>query len=98
MWRWTWPAELQQQVRKIAHEQNATSFMVVQAALTVLLSKLCTSSDVVVGFPAAGRNDPALNDLVGFFVNTLVMRVDLVDDPTVTELWLGCASAPLAAL
>ena len=50
-----WPAELQQQVARVAREHNATSFMVVQAALAVLLSKVCASPDVAVGFPIAGR-------------------------------------------
>ena len=39
-----WPVELQQRVRAVAREHNATSFMVVQAALAVLLSKLSASS------------------------------------------------------
>ncbi|WP_167355059.1 non-ribosomal peptide synthetase [Nocardia africana] len=81
-----WPAELQQHITRTAREHNATSFMIIQAALTVLLSKISANSDVAVGFAVAGRDDPALDELVGFFVNTLVLRVDLADDPTLTDL------------
>ena len=87
-----WPAALQQQVARVAREHNATSFMVLQAALAVLLSKLSASSDVAVGIATAGRGDPALDELVGFFVNTLVLRVDWMAIPPSLSCWIRCAS------
>ncbi|MGA7052003.1 MAG: AMP-binding protein, partial [Mycobacterium sp.] len=84
-------------VARVAREHNATSFMVVQAAMAVLLSQLSASSDVAVGFPIAGRGDPALDELVGFFVNTLVLRVEVAGDPTVAELLAQVRGRSLAA-
>ena len=92
-----WPAELQQQIRRAAREHNATSFMMVQAALAVLLAKLSASSDVALGYAIAGRGDPALDELVGFFVNTLVLRVEVAGDPTVAELLSQVRQRGLAA-
>ncbi|KQH75942.1 non-ribosomal peptide synthetase [Mycobacterium gordonae] len=76
-----WPTALHRQINELAREHHATSFMVVQAGLTVLLSRLSASDDVVVGIAVAGRRHPMLDDLVGIFVNTVLLRIELTDDP-----------------
>ncbi|WP_231990760.1 non-ribosomal peptide synthetase, partial [Mycobacterium sp. 852002-30065_SCH5024008] len=92
-----WPAELQEQIARLARAHQVTSFMVIQSALAVLLAKLSANADVAVGFPIAGRRDPALDEVVGFFVNTLVLRVDLGGDPSVAELLGQVRARSLAA-
>ncbi|WP_316575679.1 non-ribosomal peptide synthetase [Nocardia canadensis] len=67
-------ASLHRALDTLARDHNASLFMVVRAALSVLLARIAGTDDVTVGAPVAGRGEPELDDLVGMFVNTVVLR------------------------
>lgn len=61
-------------LRKTANANQCSLFTVLLSAFSVLLSKLSSQKDIVIGIPAAGRQHDGLEQVVGMFVNTLPVR------------------------
>ncbi|UOZ02729.1 non-ribosomal peptide synthetase [Amycolatopsis sp. WQ 127309] len=82
----TVPPDVADGLVKLAGEHRVTRFMIVLAAVQVVLGRYCGQDDVAVGTPIASRGREEAEALIGFFVNTLVLRTDLSGDPTFAEL------------
>ncbi|MCK0438394.1 amino acid adenylation domain-containing protein [Gordonia alkaliphila] len=80
-----------------AREWDATSFMVVHAALAALVSRLTASDDIAIGTPIAGRGQQVLDPLIGMFVNTLVLRTGVDAGAPFTDLVASAKQSDLAA-
>jgi amino acid adenylation domain-containing protein len=79
-------AELTTALKRFSQQQGVTLFMTVLSAWAAVLSRLSGQEDIVIGAPSANRGHCDIEPLIGFFVNTLALRIDLGDNPSVTDL------------
>ncbi len=66
--------EVAGKLKILAMKEEATLYMVLLSIYNVLLARLCGQEDIIMGTPAAGREQEDLLKLVGMFVNTLALR------------------------
>ncbi|GAA1595385.1 hypothetical protein GCM10009764_18040 [Nocardia ninae] len=90
-------ADLHAALDRVAQQHNSTLFMVVHAALAVLLSRLSGSTDIAIGTPVAGRGEAELDDMIGMFVNTLVLRNEIEPGATFDALLADVRQTDVAA-
>ncbi|NQZ11222.1 MAG: amino acid adenylation domain-containing protein, partial [Algicola sp.] len=78
--------EVRDKLQRLCVANDATLFMGLHAAFSVLLARYSNETDIVVGSPTANREQSEIAGLIGFFVNTLVLRSDLSDNPNFNQL------------
>ncbi|WP_442738387.1 amino acid adenylation domain-containing protein [Streptomyces pseudogriseolus] len=78
-------ARLHRALADLARDNHATLFMVLQAGLGALLSRLGAGDDIPLGTPVANRVTGS-EDVVGLFLNTLVLRTDTSGAPAFRKL------------
>jgi amino acid adenylation domain-containing protein len=74
--------ELTEKLKTLSQQSEASLFMILLAALGILLSRYSRQKDLVIGTPIANRNRQEIEPLIGFFANTLALRLNLRDNPS----------------
>ncbi|BBY90130.1 non-ribosomal peptide synthetase [Mycolicibacterium tokaiense] len=82
---------------ELCRELGVTEFMLLQAAVAVVLHKAGGGRDVAIGTPVAGRTEAELDQLIGFFVNFVVLRNDLSGNPSAREILARARDMALGA-
>lgn len=69
--------ELSASLRQHAQQEKQSLFVLMLAALSLVLHKCSGQRELIVGCPMANRLTEELNDVVGLFMNVLPVRVEI---------------------
>jgi amino acid adenylation domain-containing protein/FkbM family methyltransferase len=76
------PDALFARLKALGRENNATLFMVLEAAFAALLHRVTGQEDILVGTPISERSHAESERLIGCFLNTVVLRSQFTSDLT----------------
>jgi non-ribosomal peptide synthetase component F/thioesterase domain-containing protein/acyl carrier protein len=91
------PKSLTDALKALCVRENLTPFMLFFATYATLLFRYTGQRDMIIGSPAANRNQTDLEGLIGLFSNPLVLRLKLSGELTVRELLAQVKNLSLAA-
>ncbi len=83
---WKLPSQTSRELKALGQAEEATLFMTLLAAYSLLLARYSFQKDLVIGSPVANRSRIEIEGLIGFFINMLVLRADLTRRPSFREL------------
>ena len=89
-------ADLAEALRQLSRDQGLTLFMTLLSAYTLLLHRLSSQDEIVVGVPASGRGLEGSERLIGYCAHLLPVRSRLAGQPTYEEYLATLKSELLA--
>ncbi len=92
------PADLLDRATEVGKAAGATPFMVFLSAYAVLLSRLCSTGDVVIGVSSGGRDRAEVAPLIGMFVNPVVVRAAISGEQSFNDVLAQVRAELLDAL
>ncbi|HAR86119.1 MAG TPA: polyketide synthase, partial [Clostridium sp.] len=77
--------ELTKKLKDFAIKNNATLFMVILEAISIVLSKYSGQDDIIIGTVTAGRTHADIENIIGLFLNNLAFRCKPIKELGVLE-------------
>ncbi|TQN27790.1 non-ribosomal peptide synthase protein (TIGR01720 family)/amino acid adenylation domain-containing protein [Haloactinospora alba] len=82
----TFPADLVAGMRDLETQRGITRFMLVTAAVQLVLARYTGQDDITIGTVTSGRDRTELENIVGFFTNTVALRTRVDETETAARL------------
>jgi amino acid adenylation domain-containing protein/non-ribosomal peptide synthase protein (TIGR01720 family) len=86
-----------ERLRALAQKEGTTPFVVLLAAVKLLLARLSGEVKILVGTPMSHRIEPETQEILGFFLSQLIYCSDYAGNPTFREMVRRERDASIAA-